>query len=113
MGIMHGFWDGAAVASDLYQRMVVKGEVRASSIRTVWESPPFMTESWIMGKDVAPEVAARVRKCSFAYNFPPNLQKLLPGNDTFLPINYEKDFATVLEVYRKTQQQEPAAAGKS
>jgi len=109
MGIMHGFWDGAAVASDLYQRMVVKGDVRASSIRTVWESPPFMTESWIMTKDVAPEVAARVRKCSFNYSFSPNLRKLLPGNDTFLPINYERDFATVLEVYRKTQQAQAAA----
>ncbi|HET6828078.1 MAG TPA: phosphonate ABC transporter substrate-binding protein, partial [Ramlibacter sp.] len=68
--------------------------------------------SWIMTKDVAPEVAARVRKCSYTYSFPANLQKLLPGNDTFLPINYEKDFATVLEVYRKTQQAQ-AAAGKS
>lgn len=108
MGIMHGFWDGAAVASDLYHRMVVKGDVRASSIRTVWESPPFMTESWIMTKDVAPDVAARVRKCSYSYSFSPNLRKLLPGNDTFLPINYERDFATVLEVYRKTQQAQAA-----
>jgi phosphate/phosphite/phosphonate ABC transporter binding protein len=104
MGVMHGFYDGAAVASDLFQRMVVKGDVRASSIRTVWESPPFMTESWIMGKDVAPEVQARVRKCSYSYSFPANLRKLLPGNDTMLPINYERDFATVLEVYRKSQQ---------
>jgi phosphonate transport system substrate-binding protein len=104
MGVMHGFWDGAAVASDLYQRMLVKGDVRGSSIRTIWESPPFMTESWIMSKDLAPDVAARVRKCSYSYSFSPNLRKLLPGNDTFLAINYERDFATVLEVYRKTQQ---------
>ena len=104
MGVMHGFWDGAAVASDLYSRMVVKGDVRGSSIRTLWESPPFMTESWIMTKDVAPEVAARVKKCSYSYSFSPNLRKLLPGNDTMLPINYERDFATVLEVYRKTPQ---------
>jgi phosphonate transport system substrate-binding protein len=102
MGVMHGFWDGAAVASDLYGRMVVKGDVRGSSIRTIWESPPFMTESWIMTKDVPPEVAARVKKCSYSYSFSPNLRKLLPGNDTMLPVNYEKDFATVLEVYRKT-----------
>ncbi len=109
MGVMHGFYDGAAVASDLFQRMVVKGEVRASSFRTVWQSPPFMTESWIMGKDVPADVQARVRKCSFSYSFAPNLRKLLPGNDTFVPINYERDFATVLEVYRKTQQAQAAA----
>lgn len=111
MGIMHGFWDGAAVASDLYGRMVVKGDVRASSIRTVWESPPFMTESWIMSKDVSPEVAQRVKRCSYSYSFSPNLRKLLPGNDTMLAVNYERDFATVLQVY-KAQQAAAPAAGK-
>ncbi|QJW83392.1 PhnD/SsuA/transferrin family substrate-binding protein [Ramlibacter terrae] len=103
MGVMHGFYDGAAVASDLYQRMVLKGEVRASSVRTLWQSPPFMTESWVMGKDVPADVQARVRKCSYSYSFSPVLRKMLPGNDVFLPVNFDRDFATVMEVYRKSQ----------
>jgi phosphonate transport system substrate-binding protein len=103
MGVMHGFYPGAAVASDLYQRMVVKGDVKGSSIRTIWESPPFMTETWTMSKDVSPELQARVKKCSYSYNFSPTLRKQLPGNDTFLPISFDRDFATVMEVYRKTQ----------
>ncbi|MCD6077476.1 MAG: phosphonate transporter substrate-binding protein [Ramlibacter sp.] len=103
VGVMHGFYDGAAVASDLFQRMVVKGDVRMSSVRVIWESPPFMTESWIMTKDVPADVQARVRNCTFNYQFSPNLKKLLPGNDVFVPVKYERDFATVLEVYNKTQ----------
>lgn len=103
MGVMHGFYDGAAVASDLFQRMVVKGDVRMSSVRVLWESPPFMTESWIMTKEVPADVQARVRNCTFSYQFSPNLKKLLPGNDVFLPVKYERDFATVLEVYNKSQ----------
>ena len=103
MGVMHGFWPGAAVASDLFQRMVLKGEVRASSIRTLWESPPFMTESWMMGKDVPQDIQDRVKKCTLSYKFSPNLIKLLPGNDTFLPVNFDRDFATVMQVYRKSQ----------
>lgn len=108
-GVMHGFYPAAAVASDLYQRMVVKGDVKGSSIRTLWESPPFMTETWTMGKDVSPELQARVKKCSFSYSFSPKLRQLLPGNDTFLPINFERDFATVMEVYNKTQKAAQAA----
>lgn len=108
MGVMHGFWPGAAVASDLFQRMVVKGDVRGSSIRTLWESPPFMTESWTMGSQVSPELQARVRKCSFNYSFSPNLRKLLPGNDTFLSVDFGRDFATVMDVYRKTPQAQAA-----
>ncbi|MBE7369838.1 phosphate/phosphite/phosphonate ABC transporter substrate-binding protein [Ramlibacter pallidus] len=103
VGVMHGFYDGAAVASDLFQRMVVKGDIRQSSVRVVWTSPPFMTESWIMTKEVPADVQARVRSCTFSYKFPAPLQKLLPGNDVFLPVNYERDFATVLEVYSKSQ----------
>ncbi len=102
-GVMHGFYPAAAVASDLYQRMIVKGDIKGSTLRTIWESPPFMTETWTMGKDVSPELQARVKKCSFSYNFSPNLKKQLPGNDTFLPINFDRDFATVMEVFRKSK----------
>ena len=108
MGVMYGFYDGAAVASDLYQRMVVKGEVKGSSIRTIWESPPFMTETWTMGKDVSPDLQARVKKCSYNYNFSPKLRQLLAGNDTFLPIQFERDFATVMEIYQKSQKAQAA-----
>ncbi|GDY35459.1 PhnD/SsuA/transferrin family substrate-binding protein [Acidovorax sp. NB1] len=108
-GVMHGFYPAAAVASDLYQRMVVKGDVKGSSIRTLWESPPFMTETWTLGKDVSPELQARVKKCSYSYSFSPKLRQLLPGNDTFLPINFERDFSTVMEVYNKTQKAAQAA----
>ena len=108
-GVMHGFYPAAAVASDLYQRMVVKGDVKGSSIRTLWESPPFMTETWTLGKSASPDVQNRVQKCSYAYSFSPKLKQLLPGNDTMLPINFERDFATVMEVYKKTQQAQAAA----
>lgn len=109
VGVMHGFYDGAAVASDLYQRMVVKGDVKGSSLRTIWESPPFMTETWTMGKEVPPELQARVKKCSYSYSFSPKLRQMLAGNDTFLPIDFARDFATVMEVYLKTQQASKAA----
>jgi len=108
-GVMHGFYPAAAVASDLYQRMVLKGDVKGSSIRTLWESAPFMTETWTLGKSASPDVQNRVQKCSYAYSFSPKLKQLLPGNDTMLPVNFERDFATVMEVYKKTQQAQAAA----
>jgi phosphonate transport system substrate-binding protein len=104
IGLVSGFWDGAAVASDLFQRMVLKGEVKASQFRIIWSSPPFMTETWMMGVSVPAALRDRVQKCSYKYSFSPDLRKLLPDNNTFLPINFERDFATVNEVYRKTQE---------
>lgn len=104
VGLVSGFWDGAAVASDLFQRMVLKGDIKASEFRIIWSSPPFMTETWMMGMSVSPALRDRVQKCSYKYSFSPDLRKLLPDNTTFLPINFERDFATVNEVYRKTQE---------
>jgi phosphonate transport system substrate-binding protein len=104
IGLSSGFWDGAAVASDLFQRMVLKGDVKASDFRIIWSSAPFMTETWMMGISVSPALRDRVQKCSYKYSFSPDLRKLLPNNNTFLPINFERDFATVNEVYRKTQE---------
>jgi phosphonate transport system substrate-binding protein len=112
VGVLHGFYPGAAVASDLFQRMVIKGEVRASSFRVLWESEPFMTESWIMGTDVPADVQARVRKCSYSYSFSPKLRTLLVGNDTLLPVVFEKDFATVMDVFRKSKAAAEAKAPK-
>ncbi len=88
----------------------MKGDVKGSSIRTLWESPPFMTETWTMGKDVSHDLQARAKKCSFSYSFSPKLRQLLPGNDTFLPINFERDFSTVMGVYNKTQKAQAAKA---
>lgn len=102
MGTMYGFWDGAAVASDLYARMLVKEEIKPNDFRVIWESRPFITESWAMSKSLKPELQTKIRECTYAYSFPDPMRKLLNGNDKFLPVEYERDFATVREVYDKT-----------
>lgn len=45
-----------------------------------------------------------MRKCTVSYKFSPNLRKILLGKDVFLSIDFERDFATVMEVYRKIPQ---------
>lgn len=95
MGVLHGFYDGAAIASDQFQRMVTKGEIRASTFRTLWESEPFPAEAFVMGKQTASELAARLRKCTYDYRFHKDAIKLLDGSDRLLPISFEKDYAAV------------------
>lgn len=107
MGTLYGFWEGAAVASDLYQRMIVKKEIKPEDFRVIWESRPFMTESWVLANSVAPETQTRLRACTYDYVFPENMRKLLNGNDHFLPVDYATDFATVREVYEKTVAKAP------
>jgi phosphonate transport system substrate-binding protein len=95
MGVLHGFYDGAAVASDQFQRMVTKGEIRASSFRSLWQSEPFPVEAFMLSKQVSGDVTTRIRKCTQEYRFSKEITALLDGNDRLLPINYEKDYAPV------------------
>jgi phosphonate transport system substrate-binding protein len=102
IGVMHGFYDAAAVASDQFERMSMKGEIRQSSFRTLWESESFPVESMMLGKQVSTDLAEKIRSCSYQYKFPADVVKLLQGSDRFLPVNYEKDYAAVRFVSSQT-----------
>ncbi len=47
VGTQFGFWDAAAVASDQFERMARKKEIRADDFRVIWKSEPFPVESWV------------------------------------------------------------------
>ena len=105
-GVKNGFWEAGAVASDQFDRMVAKSEIRASAFRVLWESAPFPASAFVFGAQVPKAVQERVSKCSYQYRFPAETQRLLDGSDTFLPVDYEKHYAPVKFVLHAT-----AAAG--
>jgi phosphonate transport system substrate-binding protein len=105
MGLQHGFWQGAAVASDQFERMAKKGEIKAKDFRVLWKSEPFPVESWVLSRQVAPEVAARVRQCTYAFRFPAEASRLLEGADRFVPIDPDKAYSAVRFVLERTRQQ--------
>jgi phosphonate transport system substrate-binding protein len=105
-GVKNGFWDAGAIASDQFDRMVAKSEIRASAFRVLWESAQFPASAFVFGAQVPKAVQERVSKCSYQYRFPAEAQRLLDGSDTFLPVDYEKHYAPVKFVLQAT-----AAAG--
>ncbi|MBI2772630.1 MAG: PhnD/SsuA/transferrin family substrate-binding protein [Burkholderiales bacterium] len=94
-GVMNGFWDAGAVASDQFDRMVAKSEIRASAFRTLWESAPFPASAFVFGPQVPKALQERVSRCTYQYRFPAETQRLLDGSDAFLPVDYEKQYAPV------------------
>lgn len=94
-GVMHGFWDGAAIASDQFDRMIAKSEIRASAFRTLWESAPFPASAFVFGTHVPTPVREKLAACTYQYRFPAETQRLLDGSDTFLPVDYMKHYEPV------------------
>ncbi|MBP0466491.1 phosphate/phosphite/phosphonate ABC transporter substrate-binding protein [Roseomonas sp. PWR1] len=98
MGVNAGDFDAAPVASDVYNRMVARGQVRAENFRVIWQSDPFPTSSFALAHDLRPELAQRIRQCFLDYRFPPALSRDLGGNDRFWPATYLEHWAPVRAV---------------
>lgn len=102
-GVMNGFWDAGAVASDQFDRMVAKSEIRASAFRVLWQSAPFPASAFVFGAQVPKPVQERVSKCTYQYRFPAEAQRLLDGSDTFLPVDYAKHYEPVRFVLQSSR----------
>lgn len=98
MGVNAGDYDAAPVASDVFNRMAARGQVRRENFRVLWESPPFPTSSFALAHDLRPELAQRIRRCFFDFRFPEAMRRDLGGNDRFWPATYLKDWEPVRQV---------------
>lgn len=98
MGVNAGDYDAAPVASDVYNRMIGRGQVRRETFRVIWESAPFPTSSFALAHDLRPELATRIRQCFFDFRFPEAMRRDLGGNDRFWPATYLRDWEPVRQV---------------
>ena len=85
LGVLSGDYDMAGVASDVFQRMIVRGTLKADDFRIIFTSPLFPTSSFAYAHDLKPGLAKKITACFFAFHFPPSMQKEFDGNDRFYP----------------------------
>ncbi len=123
LGVRSGDYDAAAAASDVYDRMIDRGTVKADDFRVIYRSQIFPTSSFAHAHDLAPALREKIKECFFKFRFTPEMQKTFNGDDRFVPINYKKDWEAVRKVdsaaglggfgrdaYTKMQKTEEAAA---
>lgn len=102
LGVNTGDYDMGAVASDVFERMGNRGTVKADNFRVIYKSSVFPTSSFAHAHDLVPALAAKVKQCFYDFKFPAEMIKEFNGDDRFLPITYQKDWAPVREVAEKT-----------
>ena len=97
-GVASGDYDAAPVASDVFNRMAGRGDVKLDDFRIIYQSAPFPTSSFAYAHDLHPDLVKTLTRCFFDYRFPPEMQKSFGGADRFFPITYQKDWAVVRKV---------------
>ena len=104
LGVGTGDYDAAAVASDVFHRMGVRGEIKEADYRIIYRSQKFPTSSFAYAHDLEPKLADKLLTCFYEYRFPPEMMKAFDGADRFFPINYQKTWEVVRDVAKGSGQ---------
>ena len=98
LGVASGDYDMAGVASDVFERMITRGTLKADDFRIIFTSPLFPTSSFAHAHDLHPDLSRKIRACFFAFDFPPSMRKEFNGDDRFFPITYKDAWKVVREI---------------
>jgi phosphonate transport system substrate-binding protein len=95
IGVGLGFYDAAATASDVYKHMIERKEIDPKDYRIIYTSENFPTDAFSYSYDLDSKVAVELKHCFFDYKFNALMSKALENNNTFFPLNYQKDWQLV------------------
>jgi phosphonate transport system substrate-binding protein len=98
LGVRSGDYDAGAVASDVFHRMGVRGQIKEDEFRVIYRSQKFPTSSFSYAHDLEPAFRDKMLKCFYDYRFPDEMKKAFDGADRFFPVTYLKDWEVVRKV---------------
>lgn len=102
LGVAHGDYDAAPVASDVFKRMAEAGRINADDFRTVFTSPKFPTSSFGYASNLHPDLVKKIVDAFYAYRFTPEMQKTFGTADRFFPVTYIKDWKVIRDIAAST-----------
>lgn len=102
LGVAHGDYDAAPVASDVYERMIRAGRVDKDALRIIYRSPRFPTSSFGYSSQLCPELAQKIVGAFHTYRFTEGMVKSFGGADRFYPVTYMADWAVIREIAEAT-----------
>lgn len=109
-GVASGDFDAAPIAHDVLLRMAERGVVRLADFRIIWKSRNFPPGGLSMAHDLAPALQQKIRACTYAFKYPPEMVKGFQGADRWWPIEYKKDWELIRRVAQESGQSYTRAA---
>lgn len=102
IGLVGGDYDMGAIASNVYERMLQRGAVKAGDLRVLYKSPVFPPGAYSHAHDLKPDLAKTLVDCFHAFRMPPEMRREFNDSDRYYPVTYKTDWAVVREVAEKS-----------
>ncbi len=107
IGVANRDYEAAAIANSVMTRMVARGAVDAARIRTIYRSDPFPTTAYGHAHNLAPELAANVRRAFETFDWQGTallreFEKNEPPAEAFMPITYRQHWSVVRQIDEAT-----------
>lgn len=102
--VRSGVYEAASVTLSVFERMVLRGEIREDEFRVIYRSAKFPSSAFAHAHDLDPKLRNRLLKCFYDYRFDQDMQKAFDGADRFYPITYQRDYALVRDVMEKVNE---------
>jgi phosphonate transport system substrate-binding protein len=107
IGVANRDYEAAAIANSVLTRMVARNAVDPARLRTIYRSDPFPTTAYGHAHNLAPELAANVRKAFESFNWAGTallreFEKNEPPAEAFMPITYRQHWSVVRQIDEAT-----------
>ncbi|UCZ56205.1 phosphate/phosphite/phosphonate ABC transporter substrate-binding protein [Desulfurispirillum indicum] len=96
LGVANRDYDAAAIANSVLGRMLDRGAVDQSRIKTIYRSQTFPTTGYGHVYNLHPDLAAKVKEAFFTFDWEGSaLQEEFANEGQFLPITYKEHWAVI------------------
>ncbi len=102
LGVASGDYDAAVLSSSVFDRMVRRGQIKATDFRIIFRSEPFPTSAFVHAHDLSAELTKNLRECFFNFQFSDELKNVFDGATRFVPIDYQRDWRAVRQVAKSS-----------
>ena len=103
IGVANKDYDAAPIANAVLKRMVARGVVDGSKVRTIYKSQTFPTTAYGLVYNLKPELAAKIKAGFFSFNWggtkmAVEFARSTPPEEKFIPIDYKEKWQVVRDI---------------
>ena len=99
MGVANKDYEAASIANSVLGRMIDRGVVDKSKIRTIYRSQTFPTTGYGHAHNLDPTLVAKIKQAFFSFKWEgSDLKKEFKKEDRFISIHHKSDWAIIRKI---------------